>query len=85
METIICNPRDNIFKMRNTFLFFLISVITLSCNQRVDKDSMNRATTRKNYDSYANTVSPYGKIESTILLHSRMGIRIEMNLNRSYV
>ena len=82
METIICNPRNNIFKMRNTFLFFLIFVITLSCNQRVDKDSTNHATTRKNYDSYANTVSPDGKIESTILLHSRMGIRIEMNLNK---
>lgn len=34
-------------------------------------------------DSYGYTVSPDGKLESTILLHSRMGIRIEFNLHRN--
>ncbi|MBD3243817.1 MAG: hypothetical protein GF331_24715 [Chitinivibrionales bacterium] len=34
-------------------------------------------------DSYEFTRSPDGKLESTILLHSRMGIRIEFNLHRN--
>ena len=32
--------------------------------------------------SYERTISPDGKIESTILLHSRMGIRVELNLHK---
>jgi hypothetical protein len=32
--------------------------------------------------SYDKTVSPDGNIEAAVLMHSRMGIRIEMNLNK---
>lgn len=55
----------------------------VTCNPVIKKDTTNNSTTRKNYDSYVNTVSPDGKIEFTVLLHSRMGIRIEMNLNKN--
>ncbi len=34
-------------------------------------------------DSYSFTVSPGGTLESSILLHSRMGIRIDFNLHRN--
>lgn len=34
-------------------------------------------------DSYGFTISPDGKLESTVLLHSRMGVRVEFNLHRN--
>lgn len=42
-----------------------------------------RAKTIDDDPSYARTVSPDGKIEASVLLHSRRGIRVEMNLNKN--
>jgi len=41
------------------------------------------ALSLENDSSYNFTRSPDGSIEASILLHSRMGIRIEYNLHRS--
>ena len=80
----IANELFKIYQMKNLYCFLLIIILFISCSPNGQNNTTgNETQTNENDKSYNKTISPDGKIESAILLHSRKGIRAELNLNKN--
>lgn len=70
-------------KVKKYMLLTVLVIQIVSCSRHIINKNQQTALPKQTYEGdYLSTISPDGKIEAAVLMHSRMGIRMEMNLNK---